>query len=95
MRKFATLASLTVLSLASAAAAAQDRPAAAASAVPAASMPMDCAGAKMKRHDHGAERGMPNTATAPCAPSAASAASGPAKAKAKPLHDHAKVHKNQ
>ncbi|MDM4768288.1 hypothetical protein [Pelomonas sp. SE-A7] len=95
MRAFSTIASLATFMLVSAAAVAQDRPAAAASAAPAASMPMDCAGGKMKRHDHGAERGMPSAAAAPCAPSAASAASAPAKAKAKPLHDHAKVHKNQ
>lgn len=95
MRTIATLASLSVLLLASATALAQDRPPAAASAAPAASKAMDCAGGTMKRHDHGAERGTPSMASAPCAPSAASGASAPAKAKAKLTHDHAKVHKNQ
>lgn len=92
---FAPLASVSILLLSSALASAQERPAASAPATGAASMPTECAGGKMKRHDHGADRGMPSTASAPCAPSAASAASAPAKAKAKPTHDHAKVHKNQ
>ncbi|MDI4635235.1 hypothetical protein J7U46_19385 [Pelomonas sp. V22] len=90
MRNLAVLVSLTALALGCTAAMAQDR---AASVAPAASAPTECA--KMKRHDHGAERGLPSAANAPCAPAAASAASALVKAKAKPLHDHAKVHKNQ
>jgi hypothetical protein len=52
---------------------------------------MDC-GSGMKRHDHGAERNAPAAKAMPCAPEAAASA---ARAKAKPNHDHAKVHKNQ
>ena len=58
-------------------------------------MPMDCANAPMKRHDHGMEHGSGPTAGAmPCAPDGA--ASRPAAAQKKVLrHDHAKFHKNQ
>lgn len=60
--------------------------------MPAASMPMDCPGGAVKRHDHGAERNAPSSASTLCAPKAAAS---PAKTKAKPTHDHAKFHKNQ
>jgi hypothetical protein len=64
----------------------------------AASMPMDCPKAQMKRHDHGAERGLgPTTAATKtmgmhCGPDGA--ASGSAKAR-KMGHDHGKFHKGQ
>ena len=72
--------------------------AAPAAPAPAASQPaMDCGKSPMKRHDHGAERNTGPTAgtmTMPC--QAADAASAPDKAtKKKPVHDHAKFHKNQ
>jgi hypothetical protein len=52
------------------------------------------ASAAVKRHDHGAERNAPSARSMPCAP--AEAASGAkAKARTKPVHDHAKFHKNQ
>ncbi len=86
------LSSIAALALGSAAAVAQERPAAAPAAAPAASMPMDCSAGGMKRHDHGAERNAPSAKPMPCAP--VEAASG-AKAKSKPKHDHAKFHKNQ
>lgn len=58
---------------------------------------MDCGKSPMKRHDHGAERNTGSTAgtmAMPC--QAADAASAPDKTtKKKPVHDHAKFHKNQ
>ncbi|MCR5882249.1 hypothetical protein LRS03_04990 [Rhizobacter sp. J219] len=82
------LSSFVALALGAATAIAQERPAAA----PAASMPMDCSSGGMKHHDHGAERNAPSTKAMSCMPQAA--ASG-VKSKAKPTHDHAKIHKNQ
>ena len=90
------LSSFVVLALGVAGAAAQERPAAAPAVAAAASMPMpmDCSAGAMKRHDHGAERNAPSAKSMPCAP--AEAASGvKAKVRAKPVHDHAKFHKNQ
>jgi hypothetical protein len=75
--------------------AAQEAPApnpAPAPAVPA--MSHDCGPAA--RHDHGAERGMPAPRMAACpmaAPTPAAAAAPAAKPKARPGHDHARVHK--
>jgi hypothetical protein len=92
----ALLSSFGALALGTAAAVAQERPAAAPAAAAAASMPMpmDCSAGAMKRHDHGAERSAPSTKAMPCAPG--EAASGTkAKARTKPIHDHAKFHKNQ
>lgn len=82
------LSSAVALALTAAPAVAQER--ATTESAPAASAPQDCSGASVKRHDHGAERNAPSPKAMPCAP--ADAASG-AKAKAKPTHDHAKVHK--
>jgi hypothetical protein len=88
------LSSFGALALGAAAAVAQERPATAPAAAHTASMPMDCNAGGMKRHDHGAERNAPSAKFMPCAP--AEAASGAkAKSKAKPVHDHGKVHKNQ
>ena len=90
------LSSFVVLALGVAGAAAQERPAAAPAVAAAASMPMpmDCSAGAMKRHDHGAERNAPSARSMPCAP--AEAASGAkSKARTKPVHDHAKFHKNQ
>ena len=61
-------------------------------------MPMDCAKVPAKRHDHGAERGLGATAPSKTMGAACAhegAASTGSKAKKKPLHDHAKFHKNQ
>ena len=64
----------------------------------AASMPMDCAKPALKRHNHGAERGLPVSASKSmdmgCAHDSAAPASA-GKAKKKLAHDHAKFHKNQ
>lgn len=62
----------------------------------AASMPMDCGKAPMKRHDHGAERGLAPAAakTMPCMGDGAEAPAAKPATK-KPLHDHGKFHKNQ
>lgn len=92
MRKsaFAATSFAIVLALVAGSAMAQETKTAAAPAAPAASMPTDC-GSGMKRHDHGAERNAPSAKSMPCAPAAA--ASGAKKAK--PVHDHAKFHKNQ
>jgi hypothetical protein len=93
---FVLLSSFVALALGAAAAVAQERPAAAPAAAAAASMPMpmDCNAGAMKRHDHGAERNAPSAKSMPCAP--AEAPSGvKAKARTKPVHDHAKFHKNQ
>jgi len=88
------LSSFVVLALGAAAALAQERPATVPAAAASASMPMDCDAGAMKRHDHGAERNAPSARPIACVP--AEAASGvQAKSKAKPLHDHAKFHKNQ
>jgi hypothetical protein len=90
------LSSLVSLAVGAAAAVAQEGPAAAPAADAAASMPirMDCTAGGMKRHDHGAERNAPSAKSMPCVPAEA-ASSGKAKARTKPLHDHAKFHKNQ
>lgn len=92
MRVSVPLSSLAVLLLISAVATAQER--ASAAPMPAASMPMDCAAGSIKKHDHGAERNVPGTASHGCAPQPAAPATK-AKTKAKALHDHGKVHKNQ
>lgn len=96
MRTAFVLSPFVALALGAVAAVAQERPAAApaAAAVAFTSMPMDCDAGAMKRHDHGAERNAPSAKSMPCAP--AEAASGvKAKVRAKPVHDHAKFHKNQ
>lgn len=96
MRTPFVLSSLVVLAFGASAAVAQERPAVAQAAAAAASvpMPMDCNAGAMKRHDHGAERNAPSARSMPCAP--AEAASGAkSKARTKPVHDHAKFHKNQ
>ena len=76
---------------------AQQAAPAAAAASAASPTAMGCGKSTMKRHDHGAERNTGSTAgamTMPC--QAADAASAPDKAtKKKPVHDHAKFHKNQ
>ena len=92
---FVLLSSFVALALGAAAAVAQERPAAAPVAAAASMpMPMDCNAGAMKRHDHGAERNAPSARSMPCAP--AEAASGAkSKARTKPVHDHAKFHKNQ
>lgn len=89
---FVLLSSFVVLALGAAAAAAQERPAAA----PVADAPtsMDCSAGAMKRHDHGDERNAPSATSMPCAPAEA-APGAKAKARTKPVHDHAKFHKNQ
>ena len=63
----------------------------------AASMPMDCAKPAVKRHDHGAEKGLGVSASksTDMACTHDDAASGSAKGKKKVAHDHAKFHKNQ
>ncbi|MDP3136237.1 MAG: hypothetical protein Q8N17_07870 [Burkholderiaceae bacterium] len=96
MRTPFVLSSLVVLAFGAAAALAQERPAAAPAAAAAASMPMpmDCNAGAMKRHDHGAERNAPSAKSMPCAPGEA-ASGAKAKARTKPVHDHAKFHKNQ
>lgn len=88
------LSSFVALTLGAAGAMAQERPAAAAAAAPAASMPADCNAAAMKRHDHGAEKNAPSAQHKSCA-TAGAASGAKATSKAKPLHDHAKFHKNQ
>jgi hypothetical protein len=90
------LSSFGALALGTAAAVAQERPAAVPAAAGATSMPMamDCNAGAMKRHDHGAERNAPSTKQMPCAPGEA-ASGAKAKAQTKPVHDHAKFHKNQ
>lgn len=96
MRTPFVLSSFVALALGAAAALAQERPAAAPAtdAAPSMPMPMDCSAGAMKRHDHGAERNAPSAKSMPCAQ--AEAASGAnAKTRAKPVHDHAKFHKNQ
>lgn len=87
---FVVLSSFVALAFGASAAVAQERPAAAPAA--AASMPMDCSSAGIKRHDHGAERQSPSAKNMPCAPAEAASA---VKAPSKPTHDHGKVHKNQ
>ena len=63
----------------------------------AASMPMDCAKPPVKRHDHGAEKGLGVSASKSTDMACAQdgAASESAKGKKKVAHDHAKFHKNQ
>jgi hypothetical protein len=96
MRTPFVLSSFVALALGAAAVMAQERPAAAPAADAAAPMPMpmDCNDGAMKRHDHGAERNAPSAKSMPCAPAEA-ASSAKAKARTKPVHDHAKFHKNQ
>ena len=92
---FVLLSSFVALALGAAAAVAQERPAAAPVAAAASMpMPMDCNAGAMKRHDHGAERNAPSAKSMPCAPGEA-ASGAKAKARTKPVHDHAKFHKNQ
>lgn len=67
-----------------------------------ASMPMECAKAPMKRHDHGAERGLGVAAvtpmtmmmTMPC-PMERGALPADTKADKRLPHDHGRFHKNQ
>ena len=87
------LSSFVALLLGAGAALAQERAAAAPAAAASASRPMDCNAGAMKRHDHAAERNAPPAKPMPCAP--AEGASGDQAKKTKPLHDHAKFHKNQ
>lgn len=93
--KFAHLLALALTSAAgSTTATAQQEPAA---VVQAASAPstLDCTTTMMKRHDHGAERGAGSTAK-PMSCAVSAAASSPEKPnRKKPVHDHAKFHKNQ
>jgi len=94
MRTTFVLSSLVALVFGAYAAVAQERPAAAPAAAASMPMPMDCNAGAMKRHDHGAERNAPSARSMPCAP--AEAASGAkSEARTKPVHDHAKFHKNQ
>ena len=99
MKKLHALSLAAVLAMATLSAFAQQEAAPAPKQAMAASMPMDCAKAPATRHDHGAERGLGATASsktmgAACAHEGAASATG-SKAKKKPLHDHAKFHKNQ
>ena len=87
-----------IVAAAAAPAIGQDRAAPAPTPGMAASMPRDCSKSTMKRHDHGAERNTPTASkpvmAQPCGPAtAASTADRPAQKK--PVHDHAKIHKNQ
>jgi hypothetical protein len=93
---FVLRSSFVAVALGAAAAVAQERPAAAPAVAPATSMPMpmDCTAGAMKRDDHGAERNAPSAMSMPCMPAEA-ASSVKAKARTKPVHDHAKFHKNQ
>jgi hypothetical protein len=64
----------------------------------AASMPMDCAKPAVQRHNHGAEKGLPVSASKSTDMSCAHESAAPAsanRAKKKLAHDHAKFHKNQ
>ena len=99
MKKLHSLSLAALLATATLPAFAQQEAAPATKPAMAASMPMDCAMGPAKRHDHGAERGLGTTAPAKtmgaaCAHEGAASATG-GKAKKKPLHDHAKFHKNQ
>jgi len=89
---FVLLSSFVVLALGATTAAAQERPATASAA--AAPPAMDCGGGAKKRHDHGVERNTPSAKSMPCAPGEP-ATGAKAKARTKPMHDHASVHKNQ
>lgn len=63
-----------------------------------ATMPMECAKAPMKRHDHGAERGLGVATATPmmmACPMEQGAATADAKADKRLRHDHGKFHKNQ
>jgi hypothetical protein len=80
-----SLSSFAVLAVVSAATLAQDKPAAASAPSAAATKPMDCSKA-MKRHDHGADRNLPVSASKDCGPARAASA-------VRPIHDHKKVHK--
>lgn len=98
MKNLHSLSLTAVLAMATLSAFAQQEAAPAPTPAMAASMPMDCANAPAKRHDHGAERGLgathSNAMGTACATDGAASATG-SKTKKKPLHDHAKFHKNQ
>ena len=92
---FSRLLPIAVLALFSVAAIAQETPAPApapAEAAPTTMMPNDCT-SQATRHDHGAERGTPAAKMAGCAMASPAASAATAKPKAKPAHDHGKVHK--
>jgi hypothetical protein len=91
---FPRLLPIAVLALSSVAAIAQEAPppAPAQAEVTPTMMPNDCA-SQATRHDHGAERGTPAARMAGCAMASPAASAGTAKPKAKPGHDHGKVHK--
>jgi hypothetical protein len=56
---------------------------------------MDCGPAGMKPHDHAAEKGMGSSMKGVHCGDDKAKSSTAAKAKKKPLHDHAKEHKQQ
>jgi hypothetical protein len=90
---FSRLLPIAALALFSVAAIAQETPAPApAPAEAAPAMPHDCITQPM-RHDHGAERGTPGPKMTGCAMASPAASAASAKPKAKPGHDHGKVHK--
>jgi hypothetical protein len=98
LHQLSILLSAAVISMAALPAFAQPTPAAP-SPADAASAPMDCMKPAVKRHDHGAEKGLGGSSASKsgamgCANESAMAASG-AKGKKKLAHDHAKFHKNQ
>lgn len=91
---FSRLLPIAALALFSVAAFSQETPvpvAAPAEAAPT-MMPNDCT-SQATRHDHGAERGTPAAKMAGCAMASPAASAATAKPKAKPAHDHGKVHK--
>lgn len=99
MKKLHSLSLAALLAMAVLPAFAQQEAVAATKPAMTASMPMDCGQVSATRHDHGAERGLGATAPsktmgAACSHEGAASATG-SKAKKKPLHDHAKFHKNQ
>jgi len=98
MKKLHSLSLATILAMATLTAFAQQEAAPTPMPAMAAPVPVDCAKAPTKRHDHGAERGLgatnSKTMDAACAPDGAASATG-SKTKKKSLHDHAKFHKNQ
>jgi hypothetical protein len=72
---------------------AQEAPAPAPAAPEAAPAPPAPCMVQGARHDHGAEKGMPTPKMSGCPMAAPTASAAPAKAKAKPGHDHSKFHK--
>ena len=91
---FSRLLPIAALALFSVAAIAQETPApvpAPAEAAPTTDA-NDCT-SQATRHDHGAERGTPAAKMAGCAMASPAASAATAKPKAKPAHDHGKVHK--